>query len=186
MLEDKRGANTRMSDIAKAAGVSRQAVYLHFPNRADLLIATTRYLDEVAKIDEQMAAWENASEGLEKLDRYIEIWGGHVPKVYGVAQALIAMKSTDEEAAAAWEERMSAIRDGCRVIVQTMLKDASLTTHLKEDEATDLLWTLLSISNWEQLTQTCGWSQTAYIEMMKTLTRNALTDPKKAISFDFM
>ena len=31
--------NVRMSDIAKAVGISRQALYLHYPNRADLLIA---------------------------------------------------------------------------------------------------------------------------------------------------
>ena len=34
----------RMSDIAKAVGISRQALYLHYPNRADLLVATTKHI----------------------------------------------------------------------------------------------------------------------------------------------
>jgi AcrR family transcriptional regulator len=42
-----------MSDIAKAAGLSRQAVYLHFPNRAELLISATKHLDE--KVDRRAA-----------------------------------------------------------------------------------------------------------------------------------
>ncbi|MBL4878008.1 MAG: helix-turn-helix transcriptional regulator, partial [Hyphomonas sp.] len=37
LLEESGGSGVRMSDIAKAAGISRQAVYLHFPTRADLL-----------------------------------------------------------------------------------------------------------------------------------------------------
>ena len=41
----REGGPVRMSDIAKAAGVSRQAVYLHFPTRAQLLIAAARRLD---------------------------------------------------------------------------------------------------------------------------------------------
>ena len=44
-----------MSDVAKQAGISRQAVYLHFPSRAELLIATTRYIDQVKDIDGQLA-----------------------------------------------------------------------------------------------------------------------------------
>ena len=41
----------RMADIAKAAGVSRQALYLHFPSRAELLVATTRHIDKVKNVD---------------------------------------------------------------------------------------------------------------------------------------
>ncbi len=37
MLEEQGGRGVRMGDIAKAAGISRQAVYLHFSSRAELL-----------------------------------------------------------------------------------------------------------------------------------------------------
>ena len=42
LMEERRGLGVRMSDIAKAAGVSRQAVYLHFDSRIELLSATTK------------------------------------------------------------------------------------------------------------------------------------------------
>ena len=47
-LESQGGAGVRMADIAKATGISRQAVYLHFATRAELLIAAARHLDAVA------------------------------------------------------------------------------------------------------------------------------------------
>jgi len=61
-LLEAEGANAvRMGDIAKAAGISRQALYLHFPARADLLIATTRYLDEVYDIESKLAPSRTAA-----------------------------------------------------------------------------------------------------------------------------
>lgn len=36
-MEDRRGQGVRMGDIAKAAGISRQAIYLHFDTRTALM-----------------------------------------------------------------------------------------------------------------------------------------------------
>ena len=51
LLVDQRGKAARMSDIAAAAGVSRQAVYLHFGSRSELLIAATRHGDAVLGLE---------------------------------------------------------------------------------------------------------------------------------------
>ena len=67
MLEQHGGRGVRMSDIAKAAGISRQAVYLHFASRADLLVAATQYLDEVLEIDRRLAPSRAATSGVERL-----------------------------------------------------------------------------------------------------------------------
>src|SRR5690348_15616134 len=44
----ERGAvhSVRVADVAEAANISRQSVYLHFDNRAGLLEAVTRRMDE--------------------------------------------------------------------------------------------------------------------------------------------
>ena len=42
LLESENKA-IRMANIAKIAGVSRQALYPHFPSQAELLVATTRH-----------------------------------------------------------------------------------------------------------------------------------------------
>jgi len=174
LLESGSGSAVRMSDIAKAAGISRQAVYLHFPKRADLLIATTRYLDEIKNVDERLVKSRSADTGFDRLDAFIEAWGNYIPEIYGVAKALLAMKDTDEEADIAWNDRMQAVRHGCEAAVKDIAADGHLTRTMTVKHATDLLWTLLSVRNWEQLTIECGWSQTRYIKRMKSSARRML------------
>ncbi|MDF2371518.1 MAG: TetR/AcrR family transcriptional regulator [Rhizobiaceae bacterium] len=174
LLEADPGNKVRMSDIAKEAGISRQAVYLHFPKRADLLVATTRYLDEVSDIDARLAASRAAKTGLERLDAFIEAWGNYIPEIYGVAKALLAMQDQDEAAYNAWQGRMQAVREGCEAAVNALDRDGRLTADLSKKEAIDLLWTMLSVRNWEQMRGECGWTQARYIEVTKAFARRAL------------
>ncbi len=164
----------RMSDIAKAAGISRQALYLHFPNRAELLVATTRHIDVVKNVDARLERSRSATSGVERLHAFIEGWGGYIPQIHGMSVALRAMRSTDKEAAAAWNDRMKAVRHGCEAAVQAISQDGSLTKDLTEDAATDLLWTLLSVENWERLVKDCGWTQSAYEKTIKQTAEAAL------------
>ena len=180
LLEDGAGGEVRMSDIAKKTGISRQAVYLHFPSRADLLIAVTRYIDEANEIDARLAASRSAATGIERLDAYIEAWGNYIPEIYGVGKALMAMQETDSEARMAWEGRMLAVREGCEAAVAALARDGALSPDIEEEKATDLLWTLLSVRNWEQLTLECGWSQEDYVEEMKRAARKTLLASAKS------
>jgi len=174
LLEAGQGSGVSMSHIAKTAGISRQAVYLHFPNRAELLIATPRHLDEVKNVDARLVASRNAASGLERLDAFIEAWGNYLPEVHGVAKALLAMKDTDEAARLAWVNRMEAVRDGCQAAVKALKKDGVLSPENSVKEATDILWSLLSVQTWEQLTRDCGWSQRHYVNAMKKLAKKML------------
>lgn len=175
LLEAGKAADVRMSDIAKSAGVSRQAVYLHFPARADLLVATARHIDKVKDVDARLAASRSAQGGGERLDAYIEAWGNYIPHIYGVARAFLAMQDSDEAAAAAWRDRMQAMRHGCEAAVKALKADGALAAEYSVKQATDILWTLLSIRNWEHLTQDCGWPQRRYIDFMKQLALRALS-----------
>jgi AcrR family transcriptional regulator len=174
LLEANPGHAVRMSDIAAAAGISRQAVYLHFPKRAELLIATTRYIDDVKDVDARLAASRSATNGLDRLDAFIEAWGNYIPEIFAVAKALAAMKDTDQEADLAWKDRMQAVRHGCQAAVKALARDGLLISGLTTRQATDLLWTWLSVRNWEQLTDECGWSQKQYIRFLKASARRML------------
>ena len=164
----------RMSDIAKAAGISRQALYLHFPSRAELLVATTRHIDAVKNVDRRLALSRSASSGIERLHAFIEAWGGYIPEIHGISVALRAMRDSDTEAAVAWDDRMQAVRQGCEAAVHAIAKDGCLREELTEIAATDLLWTLLSVENWEHLVRGCGWSQAAYEQTLKKIAEAAL------------
>lgn len=165
-----------MTDIAKRAGISRQAVYLHFSTRAELLIATTHYLDELKGSEERLVASRTAPTGVDRLDAFIEAWGNYIPEIYGIAKALLAMKDSDEAAAKAWGERMQDVREGCEAAIAALSDDNMLSPDHSPDQASDILWTMLSVRTWEQLTIECGWSHAQYIDRMKTLTKRIFVD----------
>lgn len=175
LLENGQGEKVRMADIAKRAGISRQALYLHFATRAELLIATTFYLDELKGSEARLAASRKAKTGLARLDAYIDAWGSYIPEIYGMAKAIMAMSATDEAAADAWTERMQDMREGCEAAIAALEADGTLSADLAPKQATDLLWTLLSVRNWEHLTQDCGWAQDDYLKTMKATARKLLT-----------
>ena len=164
----------RMADIAKAAGVSRQALYLHFPSRTELLVATTRHIDKVKNVDARLARSRSASSGVERLHAFVDAWGGYIPQIHGISVALRAMRDTDKEAAAAWEDRMWAVRQGCESAVRAILEDGYLKEGITEITGVDLLWTLLSVENWERLVLECGWSQSDYEQTLKKIAEVSL------------
>jgi AcrR family transcriptional regulator len=180
-MEERGGQGVRMRDIAKAAGISRQAVYDHFGSRAKLLVATTHYVDEVRGLKERRRRFEEATSGVEHLEAYVEFWGNYIPEVYGMARALLAVRETDEAAAAAWDDRMGAVRESCRITIEVLHRDGMLAPEWSCDEAVDLMWTMLSIRNWEQLTVECGWSTSQYVDRMQKLLKRALVQVPEGI-----
>ena len=171
LLEASQGRGVRMTDIAKRAGISRQALYLHFGTRAELLIASTHHVDVVRSVEERLVPSRTAATGAERLDAYIQAWASYIPQIHGIAKALIAMSDTDDAAAMAWRDRMRAMRHGCEAAINALRKDKMLSPHYSAKQATDLLWTLLSVRNWESLTIECGWSQQKYATTIQLLAR---------------
>src|SRR5215203_1794688 len=97
LMVGRNGRGVRMRDVAEEAGVSRQAVYDHFGSRADLMVATARYGDEVRGLEGRLVGYRAASGGM--------------------------------------------------------------------------LWSLLSIGNWENLTLERGWPVGLYVARMKEVTK---------------
>ena len=173
-MEERSGQEVRMQDIAKAAGISRQAVYIHFKSRAELLVATTHYVDEVRDVDARIRRWEAAATGVERLAEWVEFWGNYIPEIYGVGKALLAVRETDEAADVAWNDRMAAVRTKCRETIGALDRDGMLATEWTCEEAVDLLWSLLSVRSWEHLTKECGWSTAEYVRSMKKLLKRTI------------
>lgn len=160
-----------MRDVADEAGLSRQAVYLHFSSRAELMVATARYGDKVRGLDERLRRYRAASSGVERLEAFVEFWGNYIPEIYGIARAMLAARETDEAVATAWDDRMGVVREACRNIVGRLHRDGILAPEWSIEEAADLLWTMLSIRNWESLTLECDWSAGQYVTRMQELTK---------------
>ena len=66
---------------------------------------------------------------------------------------------------------MLAMRDGCSAAIQALHSDGQLAPEWTPERATDALWTMLLVPNWENLTRECGWSTAQYVRWMTTTAR---------------
>lgn len=173
LLEDGNPAAVRMADIARRAGITRQALYLHFSTRAELLIAAVQYVDTRYDVDALLAPSREATDGLERLDLFIEAWGNFLPRVRGIIRGLLAVYETDDAAAAAWDNRRQAVRHGCEAAVAALNRDGRLSMSPKD--ATDTLWGLVSFELWDFWTTSSGWSDKKCLDQIKHIARAAIT-----------
>lgn len=174
LMEDSEGREVRIGDIADAAEVSRQAVYLHFANRTDLMVETVRYADEIYGVEARLEACRSAKGGRAVLDAMVAFWGNYAPVIYRVAKGLLATRETDKAAAAAWADRMAVLRGGCEVTVECLVREGTLAEGWSVDEAASMMWAMLSIGTWESLVIDLGWENERYIERMQAALRRML------------
>jgi len=97
-----------MAQIAKAARVSRQAVYLHFADRAALMVAVARHLDARLGLPADIQDMMAVPTGAAMLEASVAIQAGRNPSVWAVARALDAVRRTDAAAERAWQDRLTA------------------------------------------------------------------------------
>jgi len=179
LMEERHGLDVSMGDIAKAVGISRQAVYLHFASRTELMIATSNYVDEVKGLNERLNQLQSATNGIELLEVCVEFWGNYIPEIFGLAKAMLMTRDTDEATAAAWNGNMKCLHDVCGEIIEALEHEGILASGWTRDGAIDMFYTMISINNWEQLTKECGWSTNQYIERMKMLLKRTFVDKAK-------
>jgi len=172
-----------MAEIASAAGVSRQAVYLHFESRTQLLVALVRYVDEVHGFADMLCECERAPDGRKLLSEFIGAWAGYVSHITDVARAMRAEGATDNDAALAWRDRMRAFTGVCAGIVARLEAEGALANEWSSSDAADFLATMLSIGNWQELIEERGWSRQRYsLAMLRSVERTLLAPvaPAKA------
>jgi AcrR family transcriptional regulator len=160
-----------MNNIAKEAGISSQALYLHFSSRVALMTETVHYVDEIKGLNERLKQFQSATTGIELLEACVDVWGNYIPEIYGLAKALLNTRETDEATAAAWNGCMSGLRAVCQKTIEALDKEGILASPWTQEPAVEMFWTIISINNWEQLTIECGWSTDNYIAGIKTLLK---------------
>lgn len=173
LLEESSGKGVRMSDIANAARVSRQAVYLHFESRTDLMIATRKYVDDIKGLDQRLMVLQSATTGTGLLEAIVDVWGNYIPEIYGIDKAMMNSLDTDEAKAAIWDDCMNGLKKTCRKSIDILGHEKRLAPGWSRNEAVDMFVTTLSIHNWEQLTLECGWTTARYVAKTKILLKRA-------------
>ena len=180
-LITRRGdAHVTMAQIARAARVSRQAVYLHFADRAALMVGVARHLDAGLGLPAEIQRIADARSGADMVEAMVSLQTRTNPSLWAVARAVDAVRRTDAAAERAWQDRLGARLAGCRHIVARLESEGNLRPDLDASSAADVLWTITSLRTWEDLVLERGWSPQTYQRhvtrlLLETLTRGART-----------
>lgn len=162
-----------VAKVATAAGVSRQAVYLHFGNRATMLLAMATRIDErtgfVARLDELAELPPR-----EALDATLRAWVAHLPTILPVALALSAARGADAEGGAAWTSRMERWWRALRRVVRRLDDAGLLRPDLSVDHATDWVWAVSHPLLVDGLCRDRGWSFEQIAEQVITSVEESL------------
>ena len=154
----KKGTAVSMAEVAEAAGLTRQAVYVHFRSRGGLLVALVRRADERADIYVKFRAALAEKDPVRRLDGFLGVWLDFVPSIHPVASTLMRARSEDPEAAAAWADRMESLRGGFRSLAASLRRDGVLAAGWTPAAAADYLWAGSSMQVWELLAIDLDWN----------------------------
>ncbi|WP_437759577.1 TetR/AcrR family transcriptional regulator [Sorangium sp. So ce1389] len=168
-----------MAEIASAAGVSRQAVYLHFETRTQLLVALVRHVDEVHGFADLVRKCERAPDARAVLSEFIGAWADYVAHITDVARAMRAARATDEDAELAWRDRMRGFTGVCAGFVARLQAEGALADEWSASDAADFLATILSIGNWQELIEERSWSRPRYVRAMRRSVEQSLLRPRE-------
>jgi AcrR family transcriptional regulator len=160
-LLEQRGAGISLEDVARAAGVSRQAVYLHFKNRSELLVAVTDHAKERTGLVRLEARLESARKPRELFAALARLMVRFHRETAGASLAVEALCREDPAFAASWNARPSGRLATSRRIARRLAADRKLAVK-PAARAADLLWALTGPSLYDQLTVRRGWSGRAY------------------------
>jgi AcrR family transcriptional regulator len=174
LIARQRGADVTLAHVARAARVSRQALYLHFADRADLFLALVRYADEQRGVPAAVQRVQDAPTGVAALREMAAMQARLNPAIWPLARILNSVRREDTAAERSWQDRLAHRLGGCRAIVARLKEEGALRPGLNADVAADLLWTLTSLQTWEDLVLIRGWTAEKYEERLAGLLLQVL------------
>ncbi len=174
LLETRGYHGIGLDAIARAAGVSRQAVYLHFGSKAGLLLALVDHVDAREGLAERTERIRTATSGTAMLEALVAHIAEFTPLVHRIATVLDTARRTDPDAEAAWQSRMAKRYAAQRRLAERLAEEGRLAAGWSVEAATDLVWTLTSIRVWEDLVIERGWSKQRYVGHVTDVLRGAL------------
>jgi AcrR family transcriptional regulator len=173
LIERRRSAVT-LAEAAEAAGVTRQAVYLHFGDRAGLMVALVDHIDLSLDSTQLRAHVFGGPTGVESLHRWIQTMSWYTKKIDAITRVLEYGQYDDDALAAAWRNRMGRRRDDIiRTIVERIAAEGNLASGWAIERAVDLIYVITMPGPWRELTIELGWTPEHYAEQVTELVNRS-------------
>ena len=177
LVERDNGGVPNMSEVARAVGISRQALYLHFPERGSLLLALVANVDQQEDLQAGVDAIAAAPDGAAQIRVWVEMQSWRNPRIAPIARALDQARHSDEAVSKAWRDRTENRMRGAVAIVTRLREEGRLHPTWTTDEAATLLWELTSFRVWDDLVNESRLSPERYVEIVTAAALAALENP---------
>ena len=178
LLEASPGASVSMGDVARRAGVSRQALYLHFADRTALFLEVSRRADASLRTPARQRRVDEARTAREALREAVALQAWLKPRLKGVATALDVLRRSDAAADAAWREREHARLERCEEVVRRLHLEGELLPRWDVATAARCFWAVTSQRVWDDLVMDQGWSSERYRKHITALLEAGLLGEK--------
>jgi AcrR family transcriptional regulator len=152
-----------VADIAAATGVSRQLLYVHFENRAGVLVAMARRHDVRSGFAGRVAEARSLPP-VAALERLLRLWFAYLPEILPVARALEAAATNGDEGGVAWRDRMGDLREVFAAAVERVHQDGRLAEGWTVASATDWVWARAQPATFQHLVVDRAWPADAYTD----------------------
>lgn len=177
LLEEHGYHGVGLAEVARAAGLSRQSVYLHFGSKRGLLLALVDWVDQVEGLEELLAAARSAPSAIAALDAMVHLTAVYTPRIYKLAAVLEVARRTDGDFDEAWRDRMAHRRRNMGAVVKWLADAGDLVEGTNVKSGTDVVWTMLSVHLFEDLVVDRGWSTERYEAFVGDVLHHRLFPP---------
>lgn len=175
-LSARLGPSMRLADVAKAAGVSHQGLYLHFRGRDALLLALLEHMVESFELRPRSDAVIEAADGRQAVERLVEFMAALNLHLDEIGWVLEEAQHLDEAFGRDWHNRTRGLRDfTLRHVARRLADEGSLRQPWTADDACDLILGLTNLGTWRTFVRDLDRSGEAYTEAITRMIRTSLT-----------
>lgn len=163
MFEEHGYYGAGLGAVAKQAGVSRQAIYLHFPSKAELLTDLHLHIfaTDVVPVIERHPITDEMT-GLDALDATIAIDVEVASKVWRIHEALTTARRQHPEVEETLHPREEERYGELLVLGRRLKREGTLPRKIGAGLFADMLWGLGGIGTYRSLVIERGWSLDQY------------------------
>ncbi len=157
-------ASTTLEQIAGRAGVAVQTVYFHFGNKRTVLkeVADVAAVGDDAPVALLDRPWVQQMRAERDAARVVTIWLHQSGLIFARVAPILGIirdaSSSDPDMAAQWEVNQQQRRTAHRMLALQLADRNALRRGMSVDQATDILFALISLEVYALLTTECGWT----------------------------
>ena len=160
-------------DRSRTAGISRQAVYLHFASKTDLLQQLTAWVEEQADLGALLAPVSDAPDGEEALRALLHAAAVFEPQIHALARVTDQVRDRDPAVQAINADRMARRLAGMTSVVARIEAEGRLRPGWDVETAATFVWLTTAPPSYHAIVVELGWTAEAWADATFRLLRDA-------------